>query len=76
MPPLNPIKGKELIKLLNKQGFETIRQKGSHVRLVHPNGLKTSIPIHASEQLGKGLLRKILRDTNLSVEKFSRLRKK
>lgn len=76
MPPLNPIKGKELIRLLQKQGFGTIRQRGSHVRLVHPNGLKTSIPIHSGEQLGKGLLRKILHDVNLTVEEFSRLRKK
>lgn len=76
MPPLNPIKGKELIRLLQKQGFATIRQSGSHVRLVHPSGLKTSVPIHTGEQLGRGLLRKILRDINLSVEEFANLRKK
>lgn len=76
MPPLDPIKGKELVKLLTKQGFDAIRQKGSHIRLVHPSGLKTSIPLHSGEQLGKGLLRKILRDVNISIEDFAQLRKK
>ncbi|KKT80947.1 MAG: hypothetical protein UW78_C0021G0011 [Candidatus Azambacteria bacterium GW2011_GWA1_44_9] len=74
MPKLSPIRGKEFIALLKKQGFSTVRQKGSHVRMEHSDGRKTSVPIHAGEQIGKGLLRKILRDVNLSPEEFSKLR--
>ena len=31
MPKLPVLKAPELIKILNKMGFESIRQKGSHV---------------------------------------------
>lgn len=61
MPKLSPIGSSKLIKILLKEGFVKVRQKGSHVRLEHPNGRKTSIPIHSGENVGIGLLRKILR---------------
>ena len=70
MPKLSPIKGIKLIKFLQKQGFIIIRQKGSHVRLEHPDGRKTTIPVHSGENVGKGLLRKILRDANISPSIF------
>lgn len=74
MPKLSPIRGKELIGILKKQGFIDVRQKGSHVRLEHPDGRKTSVPVHAGESVGKGLLRKILRDVVLTPEQFNKLR--
>ena len=74
MPKLSPIRGKDLIKILEKQGFEIIRQKGSHARLEHKNGRKTSVPVHSGESVGVGLLRKILRDTDISPEIFHTLR--
>ena len=74
MPKLSPIRGKELISLLEKQGFEKVHQKGSHARLEHPDGRKTSVPLHPGEKIGVGLLRKILRDTNISRSQFERLR--
>ncbi|MBN8636179.1 MAG: type II toxin-antitoxin system HicA family toxin [Anaerolineae bacterium] len=33
MPKLKCLSGKELIKILERFGFEVISQKGSHVRL-------------------------------------------
>ena len=74
MPKLSPINGLKLIKILVKEGFIEVRQKGSHVRLEHPDGRKTSVPIHSGESVGIGLLRKILRDANLSPEQFNQLR--
>lgn len=74
MPKLAPIRGKQLIQILQKQGFHTVRQKGSHVRLEHPDGRKTTVPVHTGESVGKGLLRKILHDVNLSPEQFNNLR--
>lgn len=75
MPKLSPIRGKDLISILEKQGFVKIHQKGSHARLEHPNGRKTSVPIHSGEKVGVGLLRKILRDCNISRLEFENLRK-
>ncbi len=33
MPKLKPLSGKDVIKILNKFGFEIETQKGSHVKL-------------------------------------------
>jgi len=40
----------------------------------HSDGRKTSVPIHSGEKVGIGLLRKILRDTNISRSEFDKLR--
>jgi predicted RNA binding protein YcfA (HicA-like mRNA interferase family) len=37
MPKLPSITADEVIKALRKIGFEKVRQKGSHVRLKHPD---------------------------------------
>ena len=57
------LKAKDILKALKNRGFQTVRQKGSHVRLRHQDGRVTTIPIHSGQDIGKGLLRKILRDT-------------
>ncbi len=49
-------------------------QKGSHLRLVHADGRKTTVPVHSGEKVGVGLLRKILRDTGISRSDFEKLR--
>lgn len=74
MSKLSPIRARELIRILEGLGFEKVHQKGSHVRIRHPDGRRSSIPIHSGEKVGKGLLRKILRDVNLSRNDFEKLR--
>lgn len=74
MPKLIPIKGRLLIKLLENLGFIQRDAEGSHVFLKHPDGRTTVVPIH-NKELSKGLLRKILNDTQVSVEEYDRLRK-
>ena len=74
MPKLSPISAKALIKLLEKQGFEVVHQEGSHVRLKHADGRRTTVPMHSGENVGVGLLRKILRDTNISRDEFEKLK--
>ena len=72
MPKLSPINPRKLTRILKKKGVKAVRQKGSHLRLEHSDGRKTSIPIHPGEKVGKGLLAKILKDTNLSPEELKR----
>lgn len=74
MPKLSPIRGKDLIRILQKKGFIVVRQKGSHARLEHRDGRKTSVPVHSGESVGIGLLRKILHDVNLTPDQFNSLR--
>ena len=66
------IRGKELVAFLEHTGFTPIRQRGSHIRMKSDDGRYTSIPIHAGEDLPKGLLRKIIReDLEMTLEEFS-----
>jgi len=74
MPKLSPISARKLIRILESLAFENIRQKGSHIRMEHPDGRKTSIPVHAGEKVGVGLLSKILRDTQIKRSEFEKLR--
>lgn len=60
--------GKELIKILSRHGFQVVRIKGSHHFLKHEDGRCTTVPAHGNEQIGTGLLVKILRDVDLGKE--------
>ncbi len=53
---------KELIKLIQKLGFEFDRQRGSHMIFKHLDGRMTVIPNHPGEELGPGLLNKIIKE--------------
>jgi len=69
------ISGKELCKIIENLGFKKVHQVGSHVRYVHANGRKTTIPVHGNEELGKGLLLEILKQVKLTREEYEKLRK-
>ena len=76
MTKLVTISGREMCKLLEKLGFEKIYGKGSHVRFKHSDGRRTVVPVHGNEDLGKGLLREILKQINISKEEYEELRRK
>jgi len=73
MAKLPTITGEQAINALAKIGFEVIRQKGSHVRLKDEQERRITVPVHSGKTLGKGLLRKIIRDTDLTVDEFIEL---
>ncbi len=68
---------RELIRILEKIGFKNTRKsKGSHFRYIHPDERKTTVPVHKGRTISRGLLRKIIRDIELSPEEFIALIKK
>ena len=69
------ISSNQMIKILKRLGFSLIRQKGSHAYFRHQDGRATVIPIHKNEDLGRGLIRAILRDIEISIEEFDKLRR-
>jgi predicted RNA binding protein YcfA (HicA-like mRNA interferase family) len=71
--PSSYLTGKELIAALTKAVFELLRVKGSHHLLRHADGRTTTVPVHAGEAIGPGLLAKILRDCELTREQFRQL---
>jgi len=68
MTRLPRLKGKELIRILERVGFRVIRSKGSHTFLRHSDGRATVVPVHSGETLGPGLLRAILRDVEMEID--------
>jgi len=69
------INGKDCIKALERAGFTVVRIRGSHHILQHPDGRKTVVPVHGSEELGPGLLRNILSSCGIGAVDFVRLLK-
>ena len=67
---LPTLSAKELIKILSKLGFEEIRQKGSHKYFKHQDGRITVVPVHPGRDIGRGLLRKIIKEIEISREEF------
>jgi predicted RNA binding protein YcfA (HicA-like mRNA interferase family) len=75
MTPRLRVFGKEVISALQRAGFEVTRTRGSHRFLRHSDGRVTTVPVHAGEIIGPGLLSKILRDAKLSRAEFEKLLK-
>jgi predicted RNA binding protein YcfA (HicA-like mRNA interferase family) len=67
---LKPLPSKKVILILEKLGFKKIRQRGSHVFFRHADGRTTIVPIHKGEDIGRGLLQEIIKDTKLTKEIF------
>ena len=63
---------KQLLNILVKLGFKVIRQHGSHIFLKHPDGRTTTVPNHPGKDIKRSLLRKILRDIELSRKEFEK----
>ncbi len=73
MTRLPRLKGKELVRALERAGFAVERTRGSHLFLIHADGRSTTVPIHSGETIGPGLLRAILRDVELSADELADL---
>lgn len=66
------VSGRQLIRALEQVGWEVIRQRGSHVRLKHPNRSNfLVVPLH--RELKKGTLNGILKDAGVDREELARL---
>jgi predicted RNA binding protein YcfA (HicA-like mRNA interferase family) len=70
MNRLRALEADEVLRALRKAGVEKTRQRRSHVRMRHPDGRVVTVPLHAGPVLGRGLLRKILRDAGLSADEL------
>ncbi|MDQ3001818.1 MAG: type II toxin-antitoxin system HicA family toxin [Fibrobacterota bacterium] len=71
MTRLPRLSGEEIIKALERMGFEQVRQKGSHVILkkVTPEGaVGCVVPMH--KEVALGTLRSVLRQAHLTPEEF------
>lgn len=71
-PRLPVVSGAQLVDALRKVGWESVRQRGSHVRLKHSDrDLALVVPLH--RELKRGTLAAILRDAELNHDELRRL---
>lgn len=66
------LKARDIMRVLRLLGFEAMRQSGSHIFFQHSDGRTTLIPRHDREDIGRGLLRQILREIEMTPEQFSK----
>jgi len=60
------MKCSELLRILKRDGWYPVSQKGSHLKLKHHTKKKIIIfPNHGSQEIGKGLEKKILKDAGV-----------
>ncbi len=70
MTKLPRVTGRQAIAALGKAGFAVVRVRGSHHFLKHSDGRCTVVPVHSGEDMGPGLINKILRDSEITKEEF------
>lgn len=64
------MKSSELLRLLKKNGWYEIRQRGSHKTMAHDEIKgKVSFPFHGSDEVPTGTLRSILKKAGISTRK-------
>ena len=64
------LKARDVMRVLHMAGFVKIRQAGSHIFFEHPDGRTTLVPRHGGEDIGRGLLRQILREAGITPDEF------
>ncbi len=65
------ISGAQLIRALKRLGWEVVPQRGSHVRLRHPER-RTFLVVPLHQELKRRTLRGILRDADVDVDELRR----
>jgi len=72
MPSLPNLSGRDVVKAFGRDGWEKVRQRGSHVVMVKEGSMATlSVPDH--KEVAKGTLRSLIRASGLTVDEFLKL---
>lgn len=74
MPKLTPLKASEVIRKLRALGYDGPVPGGRHAHMVHYAKKKViPIPTHGNKDVGVGLLRKIIREADTTIEEWQKL---
>jgi predicted RNA binding protein YcfA (HicA-like mRNA interferase family) len=71
MPHLPAISGEEFVKAVKKTGYTLDHTEGSHMILYCPGKNRLTVPKH--KEIGRGLLRALIRDAGLTRDQFIEL---
>ena len=68
------LSGRDVIKILSKQGFTVARQKGSHIILIKESkDGKKGVVVPNHKEIDKGTLLEIIRQSGMTKEDFLKL---
>jgi predicted RNA binding protein YcfA (HicA-like mRNA interferase family) len=69
MPPVPLLRPSEVVKALERLGWQVARQRGSHIILTKPGNIATlSVPDH--QQVARGTLRSLVARAGLTIDEF------
>ena len=69
MPPVPVLKPRDVIKAFQKMGWQTVRQRGSHIIMTKEDNIATlSIPNHP--EVARGTLRSLISRSGLTIDEF------
>jgi predicted RNA binding protein YcfA (HicA-like mRNA interferase family) len=72
MPALPVISGADAVRAFSEDGWQAVRQRGSHIIMVKDGSIASlSVPNH--RELARGTLRSLIRDAGLTTEEFIEL---
>lgn len=60
------ISPKDAVKVLERNGFQAVTQKGSERKMRHPDGRWTTVPMHRKD-LKKGTMRAIEKQSGIKL---------
>jgi len=72
MSKLPVVSGRELVRALQKLGFQFDRQKGSHMMIFRENP-PTALSVPDHRELDRGTLRALLRQAGVTPDEFGKL---
>lgn len=62
------LSGKQILSALERMGFIEVHRKGSHVKMLHPDGRKIVFPYHP--EVDRYTLKGALRDAEVDLDEF------
>jgi len=66
--------GGDVVRALERDGWQELRRRGSHVILAHPTKPgRPVVPVHAGQTLPPGTLADVLKDCGLTADDLRRL---
>jgi predicted RNA binding protein YcfA (HicA-like mRNA interferase family) len=76
MAKLPVVSGREAVRAFERNGWRVVRRAKSRHIILKKEGMVTTLSIPEHKILDRGLLRSLIRDAYISIEKFNELLKK
>lgn len=70
MTRIPALRAREIIRAMEHLGFEPTRQRGSHIRLRHPDGRRATVPDHGATEFRREFIMDLLKQAKIDTSDF------